>query len=333
MTVLVTGASGVVGSHLVRHLASQGVAVVGCDLVPPRGEVVPNGRNQFFRGDVRDLAFLLQTLQATGADRVVHLAGMLGEACASWPAEALEVNVKGMLNVFEAARFAGARRVVFASTRTVLPDFTGTPYGYPTHAPVTEDVPPSPRRPYEVMKYANEQLGRFYRERHGLETIALRFSMMFSPERARLLAAGPAGDTAGFARRSAAPLHQMIWAAAFGGRARVGGGERLLDLAYVKDIARGIALVCTVPGTPSALYHLGSGRLCSVGEIADTLRALSPAADIQVSPGIDFGVGHFCLLSIQRAVAELGYEPAPTLESGVRDCVEELRRPTASGDR
>ncbi len=325
MSVFVTGASGVVGSHVVRRLVAEGVTVVGCDLVPSKEEALAADGYRFVRGDIRDLAFLVHTLQTTSSERVIHLAGMLGETCASWPLEALEINVKGTMNIFEAARLTGVRRVVFASTRTVLPDFVGTAQGYPSHVPVGEDFPPSPRRPYEVMKYANEQFGRFYRERHGLETIALRFAMMFSAERARLLASGGRADASGFARRSAGPLHQMIWAAAFGQGAAAGGGDRLLDLVYVKDIARGIALVCMHDGMTSPLYHLGSGRLCSVAEIGETLRSLSPAAQIQVSPGTEFGVGHFCLLSIRRAADELGYAPGFTLMSGLQDCVEELR--------
>jgi nucleoside-diphosphate-sugar epimerase len=291
----------------------------------PRVDVSGAHGYRFVRGDIRDLAFLVHALQTARSERIIHLAGMLGEACASWPLEALEINVQGTMNVFEAARLTNVKRVVFASTRTVLPDFAGTVHGYPTHVSVGEDFPPSPRRPYEVMKYANEQFGRFYRERHGLETTALRFAMMFSVERARLLARGGAADASGFARRSAGPLHQMIWAAAFGERAAVSGGDRLLDLAYVKDIAHGIALACMHDGTTSPLYHLGSGRLCSVAEIGETLQSLSPGAQIRVSPGTEFGVGHFCLLNIQRAADELGYVPRFTLVSGLQDCLEELR--------
>ena len=113
------------------------------------------------------------------------------------------------MNILEAARLAGVRRVIMASTRTVYPDFEGSPYGPPEYRPVPEDHPLCPDRPYEIWKQAGERIGRHYRERFGIEFAAFRFAPYYAAEwaeRARLGGQRVMGQVHGLIRHASRSL-------------------------------------------------------------------------------------------------------------------------------
>jgi len=220
------------------------------------------------------------------------------------------VNMAGTMSVFEAARRSGVRRVVMASTRTVYPDFDGTPYGHPTYRPVPEDHWLDPDRPYEVWKHAAERMGRFYQRRFGLEFAAFRFAIYYAAERLP----NPGGRAMGM-------LHAMIANALEGAPTVIpGGAERVMDCVYVRDLARAFVLAADVPRLGSAAYNIGAGEPVTPGRFAAAVKTAVPHARIDIGPGIDFGPGHYCVLDISRARRDLGFEPRWSLEAGVADC-------------
>lgn len=313
--VLVTGAAGVVGSHVVRQLLAAGLAVVATDALSDPGPLLAGLPGLTYRRlDVRDLAQILEALRGTQADRVIHLAALVGEWYDRHPLAAHETNVGGMLNVLEACRLTGVRRVVFASTWSLYPDFRGTPHGHPDYLPVPETTPPDPQRPYALTKYACERYAAWYRQLYGLETAGLRFGGYYAAERR-------------FQRepRGAGPVNEMLAAVAAGRPFRLeAGGDHGMDLVHVKDCAAGCVAAALAPATPSGTYNIGTGEAVTLAQAAAVLRDLEPRADLAVGPGF-LSTRHLCRLDIGRARAELGYAPRFALREGLADGLEALR--------
>lgn len=173
-TLLITGAAGRIGGMLRPRLARAGRTLRLLDVAaiddPGEGEEVVTA-------SVTDLDAL--TAACRGADAVVHLGGISGEA--AWSA-ILDVNIHGTFTVFEAARRAGVGRVVFASSNHAVgfhPAVDGVP----------DDLPPRPDTFYGVAKVAGEALGSLYHDRYGLDVVCLRIGSCFeAPPDARALA-------------------------------------------------------------------------------------------------------------------------------------------------
>ena len=178
-----TGGAGVVGSHLVRELVKRGDRPLVLDTrAGPRFLAEFGGRADFVAADVTELAPLIDLFRHLRVEVVAHLAALTGSRAPDQPMVQFRVNMEGTMNILEAARLAGVRRVIMASTRTVYPDFEGSPYGPPEYRPVPEDHPLCPDRPYEIWKQAGERIGRHYRERFGIEFAAFRFAPYYAAE-------------------------------------------------------------------------------------------------------------------------------------------------------
>jgi len=167
MFALVTGASGLLGRHLIEELCRRGNRVRAFDLKPPSS--LPPGVD-FVRGDIRNA----ETVRAAceGVEVVFHLAGLMPQSRAS--AEVFHsVNVRGTENVLSAAVGESARRFVYASTVEV--------YGIPDHIPCAEDAPKKLLGVYSRNKLDCEELGTKYSADFGLEVVMMRMPMLLGP--------------------------------------------------------------------------------------------------------------------------------------------------------
>ena len=315
-TILITGAAGVVGSHVVRALLEASHTVVAADALPEPGPLLGDLDGLTYRRlDVRDLALVLEVLGSVRPDRVIHLAALVGEWYNRHPLGNHETNVGGTINMLEACRLTAVPRIVLASTWSFYPDFRGTPHGHPRYVPVPEDTPPFPVRPYEIAKYACERYAAWYRELYGLEFAALRFGGYYAAERRFQREA-----------RGASPINDMVAAAAAGRPFRLeSGGDHGFDAVYVKDCAAGCVAAALAPSTPSGVYNIGTGVAATLSQAASILRELVPGAEISVGPGL-LPAKHLCCLDITRARTELGYKPRFPLREGLADCLAALRR-------
>jgi UDP-glucose 4-epimerase len=316
MTILITGGAGVVGSYVVRDLVARGDRPVVIDTVFPETWRQEFGdRVDAERADIRDLDRLVSLFERHRIRTVLHLAALTGAASDDEPLVMFGVNMTGTMHVLEAARRTGARRVVMASTRTVYPDFDGTPYGHPTYHPVPEDHWLDPDRPYEVWKHAAERMGRFYTRKFDLEFAAFRFAIYYAAERT----VNPGGRAMGL-------LHVMVAHAVRGTPLVIpAGAERMMDCVYVRDLGHAFVLAADAATLPSAVYNIGAGEPVTPARFAAAVTAAVPGARIEVGPGIDFAPGHYCVLDISRARRELGFTPQWRLEHGVADCVARAR--------
>lgn len=315
--ILVTGGVGVVGSYVVRELAAAGERPIVLDVVPARDLTEELGPAiETVVADISDPEKLLEVCRRHQVEVILHLAALTGAAPDDDPMVPFRVNMAGTMHVLEAARRTGVRRMVMASTRTVYPDFEGTPYGHPTYRPVPEEHWLDPVRPYEIWKHAAERMGDFYRRKFGLEFAAFRFAIYFAAERT----IEPGGRAMGL-------LHGMIGNAAAGLPTHIpGGGDRTMDCVYVRDLGRAFALAARAPALAHSTYNIGSGRGVTPREFADAVRLAAPDALIEIGGGLDFAPGHYCVLDLTRARRDFEYTPRWSLEAGIADCMARVRR-------
>lgn len=184
--VLVTGSAGRIGRAVVAELTARGHTVIGFDLMPTPGVLKENS----FVGSLTDAEVLAKAI--TSADCVIHLAAAPDDShfppadTDNFESELLPSNVLGSYRVMEAARRAGIRKVILASTGQVIDGHLED-----RNIPVTVTAAYRPRYLYACTKVFLEMLGRVYAEQHGLKVIAVRLGWCPRPGQAALIAADP----------------------------------------------------------------------------------------------------------------------------------------------
>jgi UDP-glucose 4-epimerase len=293
MRALVTGGAGFIGSHVVDSLKASGVTPKIFDLVAsPHHE---DGEIETALGDLLDPSALRSAMH--GCDFVVHLAAMADVGVVERrPADAERINSQGTLNVLEAARDAGVKRVVYASTIWVYSDVEGDT--------VNEDTPLSPpAHIYTATKLAGELYCRSYAELYGLEYTILRFGIPYGP-RARAAAVVP---TFVHKAMSGEPL------------TLAGGGLQTRRFVYVEDLADGVAKALR-PAAANRIYNLVGSEDVTIREVAETVGRVVGDTEIVHTPGRsgDFGGVEVCGA---RAAAELDWRPSTSFSEGVEEYV------------
>ncbi len=294
MRVLVTGGSGFIGSHVVDKLRARGHEPVIYDLRPsPWHE---RGTVDTVLGSITDREGLERALHS--CDAVAHLAAVadVNDVHAE-PEDAERVNARGTVAVLEAARRAGVKRIVYASTIWVYSDCEGEE--------VDEDtLLPPPSHLYTSTKLAGELYCKAYQELYGIDYTILRFGIPYGP-RAREAAVIPA--FVGKALRG-----EPLTLAGDGGQSR--------RFVYVEDLADGVALGLSEVAT-NRVYNLASNENVTIKQIAETVKDLIGNVEIEYTPARpgDFGGK---IVSSRRADRELGWTAATPFSEGVRRYVE-----------
>jgi UDP-glucose 4-epimerase len=303
---LVTGGAGFIGSNIVGRLIADGHDVrVLDDLCTGYRENVPDGV-ELVVGDVADEAVVRSAMD--GVEVVFHQAArrsVIGSV--EHPLRTDTANVHGTLAVLDAARLAGARRVVSASSSSV--------YGGAEQMPTPERAPLIPRSPYAVSKLAGEQYCRVYAELHGLETVSLRYFNIYGPRQRP--------DSA-----YAAVIPLFIEALAEGRRPIVhGDGGQSRDFTFIDDaVAANIAAATAPAGACSGkAYNVAGGHRYSLLEMLALLgRIQGVAADPEFTDPRAGDVRH-SEADIGAAAADLGYHPAVSFEQGLASTVAWFR--------
>ncbi|HIQ02466.1 MAG TPA: SDR family NAD(P)-dependent oxidoreductase, partial [Anaerolineales bacterium] len=250
---LVTGGAGFIGSHLVEALVARGErARVLDDFSTGRWEnlAAVTGQVEVIEGDVRDRAAAARAVD--GVEVVIHLAAIPSvQASVEDPQRVMAVNCTGTLNLLEAARAAGVRRFVFASSAAV--------YGDQTDLPLREDLPPDPLSPYAASKAAGEALCRAYFASYGLPTVVLRFFNVYGPRQ------DPRSPYSGvisiFVERMRQGLPPVIY----------GDGEQTRDFVYVGDVVEAVVRAAEREEAVGEVFNIAGGRQTSVLELVKVL--------------------------------------------------------------
>lgn len=267
--ILITGGAGFIGSHLVDALLAKGYAVrVLDDLSTGKRSNLPldNPRLELRVGDVADAKLVADAAQ--GCQAAVHLAAVASvQASVDDPVRTHQSNFIGTLNLCEALRLAGVKRVLFASSAAV--------YGNNGEGQaITEDTPKAPLTPYASDKLASEHYLDFYRREHGLEPVVFRFFNIYGPRQ------DPSSPYSGVISIFSERAQQGLPISVFG------DGEQTRDFFYVGDLAGLLVQALEQPQVQEGAVNVGLNQ-------ATSLKQMLAALDVVVGglPAVSFGPG------------------------------------------
>ncbi len=303
-TVLVTGAGGFIGGHLAERLVREGAAV--------RALVRYNSTNtqgwlgndvEVIAGDVRDHDGLRGAFD--GVDTVFHLAALIGIPYSYHsPVAYTRVNTEGTINVLQAARDTGVRRVVHTSTSEV--------YGTARYVPMDEAHPVQAQSPYAASKAAADAMAAAFTASYGLPVVTVRPFNTFGP-RQSVRAVIPTIITQALAD---API-------------RLGSLTPTRDLTFVDDTVDGFVRAAEAPEAVGRTFNLGTGRETSIGDLVRMIgELLGPPLEMVQEPErmrpTASEVGRL-VANASAAREVLGWEPTRSLEDGLRLTIEWMR--------
>ena len=300
---LVTGGAGFIGSHLARRLLEDGVEVTVLDNFSTGRRSNLEGVGDDLRlveGDVANLDDVREAVR--GCDAVFHQAALpsVPRSIAD-PVASHAANATGTLNVLVAARDAGARRVVIASSSSVY----GSVPGLPKH----ESMPTLPISPYAVSKLAAESYCRSWHDLYGVETVALRYFNVFGPRQ------DPTSAYAGVVPRFISAYRAGESPVIFG------DGRQSRDFTYIDNVVEANLGALRSPAAPGRVYNIACGERITLNRLAKELGRIigSGAEPIHVAPRA--GDVRHSLADISAAQADLGYDPQISLTEGLRHTV------------
>lgn len=290
ISVAVLGASGFLGSHLVDALLAAGCRVRALGrtfpgLLTEAALANPNlSHCTVALSEANDLEAGLD-----GVDVCFHLSSTTVPSTSNLdPRSDVVSNVLGSLNLLEAARSRGVRRIVFSSSG-------GTVYGIPRQVPIVEDHQTDPTCAYGISKLAIEKYLALYRHLHGIDSIVLRIANPYG-ERQRQVSAQ--GAVAVFLAKALRGETIEIW----------GDGSVVRDYIYVGEVARAMLATVSYHGQDK-VFNIGSGKGLSLNQLVAAInRELGRAAAVNYRPGRGFDVPAN-VLDISRAEKELGWKP------------------------
>jgi len=305
---LVTGGAGFIGSHLVERLTSDGgrVRVLDDFSTGLRDNLYPlRPAPEVIDGDVGDPKAV--DAAVAGVDVIFHLAALASvQRSVEAPAETHRVCATGTLNILDAARRHGVRRVVYAASSSA--------YGMPRGDVQTEDDPVEPLSPYAAAKAAGELFCQAFAASYGLETVRLRFFNIFGP---RQRADSP---YSGVIALFAAALSEGRTPTVFG------DGLQTRDFTHVADVVQALTRAAAAPNVSGRVYNVGTGRGVTLLELIAALnRLLGTNATARHGPPRVGDVRH-SRADISRARRELGYEPRVAFEDGLAETLRWFQR-------
>lgn len=309
MKLLVTGASGFVGTHLVRHLADAGHQVTG--LVRRAGSVTDE-RAEEVVADLLDDTAVADAIERTNPEGIFHLGAPETSVGASWkhPEETRDQNLRSVLSVLEGAKRLGAPPKILLVSSSEVP-------GAVEKQPMAEDVPANPANPYAESKHAAEQAALRFRE---LPIVVVRPFNHIGP-----------GQSDSFAIPNWARQIAGIEVAGESGMVKVGNLDTKRDFTDVRDMVTAYELLMS-DGAAGEIYHAGSGKSHSLREILDWLIELSTAT---IEVVLDSERQRPNDIPEQRSdstkLRQLGWEPRIELKQTLRDILDEAREKVTKG--
>jgi nucleoside-diphosphate-sugar epimerase len=258
-------------------------------------------RVEIIEGDVSDFDTVRKAME--GVDAAFHEAAIASVPdTVRDPLSSARVNYVGTVNVLEAARQAGARRVVFADSAAVYGDLPGLPK--------QEDMPVKPLSPYAIDKLASEDACRVYHHLYGLETVCLRYFNVFGPRQ------DPSSPYSG--------VISIFSAALKSGRQPVifGDGEQTRDFVYVSDVVEANIRAATAPAAAGRAINIATGSTITVNDMLETICRLQGAEfGPEYKPAREGDIRH-SYADISTARELLQWQPVVAFEDGLKKLFE-----------
>ena len=304
--VLVTGGAGFIGSNLTEALLKQGHRVRVLDNFSTGKkenlrfqEVYPT--LEMVEGDIRDLAVFQRTMK--DIEYVFHQAALPSvQRSVEDPLDSNAVNAQGTLNILLAARDAGVKRVIYASSSSI--------YGDTPTLPKVEEMPPDPLSPYALQKYIGEQYCRLFYQLYGLETVSLRYFNIF----------GPKQDPASV---YSAVIPRFIDALLKGHPPLIfGDGEQSRDFTYIDNVVRANLLAMSAEHLQGEAINIACGKRVSLNQLLNILKEIVGSKVSPVHEEARKGDVKHSLADINKGKKILNYDPQVGIEMGLKKTVE-----------
>jgi UDP-glucuronate 4-epimerase len=314
MNFLVTGGAGFIGSHVCEQLLRDGHSVWAFDDLNDFYD--PNLKRanlreiqslalpfEFIYGDLTDTAAVSELFSSVKFDQVIHLAARAGvRPSIAQPALYQRVNVEGTVNILEAARQTGVKKIIMASSSSV--------YGVNAKSPFAESDPIfSAVSPYAASKLASEALGHVYHNLYKMDVAMLRFFTVYGPRQRPDLA-----------------IHKFTRMIEAGQPIPVfGDGSTARDHTHITDILAGV-MACTKQEFGFEIFNLGESQTVKLSELIALIEsALGKRAIIDRQP-LQPGDVPLTYADISKAQARLGYQPRVKVEKGMPLFIDWFRK-------
>jgi nucleoside-diphosphate-sugar epimerase len=312
MNYLITGGTGFIGSYIVKRLLDETHTVVAYDYQPSETsaqEVLTAeelSRVNIINGDITDLDHLHRACEENKVERLIHMAGILAAETTGMVPSAVKINCVGTTNVFEVARLLNIPRVVWASSTAVYGAAKDYSYEF-----LPNDAPHHPLSVYGACKEFCEFMANFYFKAYGLDSIGLRFPVVYG--QGRLRGGGLCAN-------------EVINKPALGQKGEVTFSPNPLNWLYPDDAARCVVMASRSPHTETRVFTL-SGELRTLNQIADIVRVLIPGADVTVHPEFSKLEGSDMThkFDASQLEKELGFRPEWSIEDGIKETINKLR--------
>lgn len=312
MKYLITGGAGFIGSHIAQNLLERGETVRILDnFSTGKRENIAELTRQFGRdqleiheGDVRDAAHVKAAV--AGIEIIFHEAAFVSvPQSMDEPQECFDVNITGTSQLFDAARRAGVRRAVVASSAAV--------YGDSDALPSVEETPLMPKSPYAVSKRVDEMYAELFTNSFNFEVVALRYFNVYGPRQrpdSMYAAAVPI-----FARRLLDGKPITVY----------GDGGQTRDLVNVRDVARANIVASEHPNAAGKIFNVCTGVETRLLDLLDVLYELFPNSPKPEFAAPRAGDLYRSIGSPQKAFDVMGFKAQVSLAEGLKETVEWMR--------
>lgn len=255
--ILITGGSGFIGSHVAEHFQNKADIVVYDNLSSGNKNNIINLKHSFIEGSILDKELLNEAMN--DVDYVIHLAAIVSvQESMTDPYKTIETNVKGLINVLEAAAAHNVKKLIFASSCSI--------YGECPILPKTETLLPDPRSPYAISKLDGEYYCNLYKQTKNLNYTALRFFNVYGARQ------DPSNN---YAAVIPIFLHNAMQNTGQNKPITIyGDGTQTRDFVYVKDVVSAIDFAITNSNI-SGVFNVGSETSISILEVAKTIKTLT----------------------------------------------------------
>lgn len=308
-TTLITGL-GLVGTSYAQNAIKRGESVVFYDVAPRKdflSHKLGNTNVNVVQRDIRDLPALIETIHKYKCDTVLHTAGLIGGKVGNPIYSGLQINVMGTINVAEAVRLTGVKRLVQISTFGVYDRRHGEPN------PIDEDFRRGPGEAYGNSKVAKELMVEAYQRMYGFELIVLRLANVYGVGH---FAGGSGGGEM---------VQNMLQTGIKGGVVKIAQEvARDFEYVYYKDLGRALDKAATAPLKEPVTLNIGTGVVIKFDDLCALAEELLPKLQVEIIPGTKPRSAKQPMV-IERAKEVLGWSPQYDIQAGFKDYIEELR--------
>jgi nucleoside-diphosphate-sugar epimerase len=309
MATLITGL-GLVGTSYAQLALQRGEPIVFYDVAPRHdflAKKLETAKVTVVQRDVRDLPALVEAIQKHKVDKVIHTAGLIGAKVAQPIYTGMQINVMGTINVAEAVRLTGVKRLVQISTMGVYDRrLEGS------HA-LEESFYRGPGEAYGNSKAAKELMVEAYQRLYGFELIILRLANVYGVGH---FAGGSGGGEM---------IQNLLQTGIKGGVVKINQEQaRDFEYIYYKDLGRALDKAATVGLSAPAILNIGTGVVVAFNDLVRTAEKLLPKLQVEIIPGTPPRSSKQPMV-ITKAKQVLGWEAEYDLEAGFKDYIEELK--------